>query len=164
VPDFAMRSTWTRCRPNCCRWSTRRSSRPRPRCGFDHRRDRWGVAEGESPHPIRHERLHAMQFRGSPPPQVMDRRPVQPPDSSDRDCPPDTAGDRCLWHAGGTAGENDSARTWPLRLQLDCLVRPDLGDHRLVGKSPEGSRQPASATTDAKQPGNRGDHDLQLDY
>jgi hypothetical protein len=125
VPDFAMRSTWTRCRPNCCRWSTRRSSRPRPRCGFDHRRDRWGVAEGESPHPIRHERLHAMQFRGSPPPQVMDRRPVQPPDSSDRDCPPDTAGDRCLWHAGGTAGENDSARTWPLRLQLDCLVRPD---------------------------------------
>jgi hypothetical protein len=27
--------------------------------------------------------------------------------SSDRDCPLGTAGDRCLWHAGGTAGEHD---------------------------------------------------------
>jgi len=31
--------------------------------------------------------------------------------SSDRDCPVDTAHAHCLWHAGGTAGENDEART-----------------------------------------------------
>ena len=96
-----MRSTWTRCRPNCCRWSTRRSSRPRPRCGFDHRRDRWGVAEGESPHPIRHERLHAMQFRPAPLPLVRGGRSAQRPSWSDRECPLVTAGDRCLWHVGG---------------------------------------------------------------
>ena len=29
----------------------------------------------------------------------------------DRDCPLDTARTRCLWHAGGTAGEHDDART-----------------------------------------------------
>jgi hypothetical protein len=73
-------------------------------------------------------------------------RPAQRSSSSDRECPLDTAGDRCLWHVGGTAGENDGARTWPLRLQLDCSVRPVLGDHRLVGKSPEGSRQPGGET------------------
>jgi hypothetical protein len=47
---------------------------------------------------------------------------------------------------GGTAGENDEARTWLLRLQLDCWVRPVLGYHRLMGKSPEGSRQPGEET------------------
>src|SRR5215213_6793715 len=69
-----------------------------------------------------------MQFRAPPPPQVRDRRPVQRPASSDRDCPLDTARDRCLWHAGGTPIENDGARTWPLRLQLYCWARPILGD------------------------------------
>jgi hypothetical protein len=86
--------------------------------------------------------LHAMQFRAPPPPQVRDRRPAQRPPSSDRDCPLDTAGDRCLWHAGGTAGENVDASTERLLLPLSQAVRPVLGDHRLVGKSPEGSRQP----------------------
>ena len=43
-------------------------------------------------------------------------RPAQRPSPSDRDCPLDTARDRCLWHAGGTAGENDDARTWRRRL------------------------------------------------
>jgi hypothetical protein len=81
-----------------------------------------------------HDPLHAMQFRAPPPPQVRDRRPAQRPASSDRDCPLDTACDRCLWHVGGTAGENDGARTWPLWLQLYCWVRPVLADHRLVGK------------------------------
>ena len=36
-----------------------------------------------------------------------DGRPGQRPSLSDRDCPLRTAGDRCLWHAGGTAGENN---------------------------------------------------------
>ena len=75
-----------------------------------------------------------MQFRAAPPPQVWDRRPAQRPASSDRECPLDTARDRCLWHVGGTTGENDGARTWPQWLQLYCWVRPVLGDHRLVGK------------------------------
>jgi hypothetical protein len=42
---------------------------------------------------------------------------------------------------GGTAGEKDDALTWRRRLQLGPRVRPVLSDHRLVGKSPEGSRQ-----------------------
>jgi hypothetical protein len=98
-----------------------------------------------SPSDPGHDHLHAMQFR-APPPQIRDRRPAQPPASSDRDCPLDTAVVCCLWHVGGTTGENDGARTWPLWLQLYCWVRPVLGDHRLVGKSPRarGSRRTAS--------------------
>jgi hypothetical protein len=60
--------------------------------------------------------LHAMQFRAPPPPQVSGVRPCPAAFPSDRDYPPDTAGDRSLWHAGGTAGENDDARTRRRRL------------------------------------------------
>jgi hypothetical protein len=35
APDFAMRWTWTRSRPSCWPWSTRRCSRPMSRAGFD---------------------------------------------------------------------------------------------------------------------------------
>jgi hypothetical protein len=48
-----------------------------------------------------------MQFRAAALPQVSAERPAQRPPPSDRDCPWDTARDRCLWHAGGTAGEHD---------------------------------------------------------
>jgi hypothetical protein len=48
---------------------------------------------------------------------------------SDRDCSPDTARDRCLWHVCGTAGTNDDARTWQRRLQRGRMVRPVAGDH-----------------------------------
>jgi hypothetical protein len=51
-----------------------------------------------------------MQFRASPPPQVSRARPAQRPSPSDREYPLDTAGDRCLWHVGGTAGEDDLAQ------------------------------------------------------
>jgi hypothetical protein len=45
---------------------------------------------------------------------------------SDRDYPLYTAGARCLWHVGGTAGENDDARTWRQRLPArpEGEVRP----------------------------------------
>jgi hypothetical protein len=43
---------------------------------------------------------------------------------------------------GGTGGENGGVRVRPLRLQLDYRVRPILVDHRIVAKSPKGSRQP----------------------
>lgn len=43
-------------------------------------------------------------FGPPPPPQVRDVRPAYWRLCSDRDCPLDTADDRCLWHAGGTAG------------------------------------------------------------
>jgi hypothetical protein len=46
--------------------------------------------------------LHAMQFRPAPLPLVRGVQPAQRPSWSDRGCPLDTAGDRCLWHAGGT--------------------------------------------------------------
>jgi hypothetical protein len=38
--------------------------------------------------------------------------------SSDRDCPWDTVGDRCLWHAGGTAGEHEKGVGCRRRLQI----------------------------------------------
>jgi hypothetical protein len=59
---------------------------------------------------IRLDLLHAMQFRPPPPPQVRELALSPRSSSSDRECPLDTAGDRCLWHAGGTAGKDDDAR------------------------------------------------------
>jgi hypothetical protein len=55
-----------------------------------------------------------------------------------RGCPLGTAQDRCEWHACGTASEDDPRILWRRWLRLDRRVRPVLGDHRLVGKSPEG--------------------------
>src|SRR5215207_5641020 len=65
-----------------------------------------------------------MQFRPPPPPQVRARARSPTVFSSDRGCPLDTAGVRCLWHVGGTAGENDDAGTWRQQLQLGQWVRP----------------------------------------
>jgi hypothetical protein len=87
------------------------------------------------------ERLHAMQFRAAQVVQVSDMCPAPRPSRSDRDCPLDTAGDRCLWHAGGTAGENNVLAPGGAGSEVACRVRPVLGDYRLVGKSSEGSRQ-----------------------
>jgi hypothetical protein len=84
--------------------------------------------------------LHAMQFRPAPPPQVNGPRPVQQSCLSDRDCPLHTARDRCLWHAGGTTGENDDAGTWRQQFLLGQWVRLVSGDYRLVGKG----RRPAA--------------------
>jgi len=93
-----------------------------------------------------------MQFRPAPPPQVRDVRPAHRPPRIDRDCPLHTAGDRCLWHAGGTAGENDEARTWRGRLPARPEVGTVRGDDCLVGEPrrrrgrrlPLGCEQPSS--------------------
>jgi hypothetical protein len=82
--------------------------------------------------------LHAMQCRAATASQVRSKQAVQRSSPSYRDCPLDTAGDRCLWHAGGTVGENDDARTWRRRLP----VQPEGGARPRVtpaswGKSPE---------------------------
>jgi hypothetical protein len=82
-----------------------------------------------------------MQFPALSLPQVSGVHPAQQPSPSDRDCPLDTAGDRGLWHAGGTAGENEAARTDGNGSQLVCRVRPVIGRHCLVGKRPEDVRQ-----------------------
>jgi hypothetical protein len=87
-----------------------------------------------------------MQSRVAPLLQVSGQRPAQRPSRSDRECPLDTAGDRCSWHVGGTAGENDDAPLGDNGYQLLQRVRPVLGDHHLVGTSPEGSRQPDGET------------------
>ena len=59
-----------------------------------------------------------MHFLGLIDAQVRSDYPAQRLSRIDRGCPVDTAGDRCLWHVGGTApGENDEARTWRRRLQ-----------------------------------------------
>ena len=55
--------------------------------------------------------------------------PASRPSRSDRECPLHTARDRCLWHVGGTASENEMAPTWRRRLQLG------LGGGRL-GRAP----------------------------
>src|SRR5829696_1053289 len=67
-----------------------------------------------------------------PHPRSGTSRPAQRPPSIDRDCPLDTARDRCLWHAGGTAGEDDDAS-------------PD-GD----GSSSARGGDPAPVTTDSQ--------------
>jgi hypothetical protein len=105
--------------------------------------------------------LYAMQFRAASLPQVRGGRPAQPPSRSDRDCPPDTARACCLWHAGGTAGENASLARAGNGSQLVGRIRPvPRVTDRLVGKSPKGSRQPVkrfnlhcpSPSYEARQP------------
>jgi hypothetical protein len=84
-----------------------------------------------------------MQFRAPPPPQVSGVRPASRPSRSDRDCPPDTAGDRCLWHAGGTAGDNDDrSQLVTTGFQLVRRVRPILG---LLPLSTRGTATASSA-------------------
>jgi hypothetical protein len=50
--------------------------------------------------------------------------PVQPPSPSDRECPLHTARDRCLWHVGGAAGENDHLARGGNGSQLGQKVSP----------------------------------------
>jgi hypothetical protein len=88
-----------------------------------------------------------MQFRTVPMVQVSAACPAQRPPRSDRDLPLRTARDRCLWHAGGTAGDNDDARTWRRRLQLGQRVRPVLGDPPPRGSSLPRRLAPAAAYT-----------------
>jgi hypothetical protein len=61
-----------------------------------------------------------------PRPRLRAGRSAQRSTASDRDCPLDTARARPLWHAGGTAGENNDARTWRQRLpaQPEGQARP----------------------------------------
>jgi hypothetical protein len=88
-----------------------------------------------------------MQFLGRWVAQVRSSQPAQRSCRIDRDCPLDTARARCLWHADGTAGENNAApQPYGDGSQLDRRVRPVLGDHRPAGKCPEGSRQPGGET------------------
>jgi hypothetical protein len=83
-----------------------------------------------------------MQFRAPPPPQVSGARPAQQPCPSDRDYPLDTAGDRCLWHGGGTPGEHEPGSVVPASAQL----RTERGHFRVMtwladGRQACGSRQ-----------------------
>jgi hypothetical protein len=71
--------------------------------------------------------LHAMQFRAPPLPQVSGVRSVQLPSPSDREYPLDTAGDRCLWHAGGTADENHPS----LSYERHASTYPSILDSKL---------------------------------
>jgi hypothetical protein len=53
--------------------------------------------------------LHVSSVGLLPHPRSASRSLAQRPPPSDRECPLDTAGDRCLWHAGGTPGETTMA-------------------------------------------------------
>jgi hypothetical protein len=69
-----------------------------------------------------------------------------------RGCPMGTDQDRCEWHVSGTAGQDDARAPWRRWLHLDWRVRPVFGDHRLVGKRPEGSQQPGGETRTPQRP------------
>jgi hypothetical protein len=64
--------------------------------------------------------------------------PAEPPRWSDRDCPLVTAGDRCLWHVGGTAGENGDDAPGSNGSQPSPRVRPVLGDQVHRWQEPRG--------------------------
>ena len=87
------------------------------------------------------DRLHAMQFRATSISQVRGERAVQRSFPSDRDCPLDTARYRSLWHAGGTGGENDVARTWRRRLPPRVSGETGPGDRTASLTSREAARQ-----------------------
>jgi hypothetical protein len=78
-----------------------------------------------------------MQFLGRWVAQVRSSQPAQRSYRIYRDCPLDIARARCLWHAGGTAGENDVVRTWRRRLPA-C---------------PEGNTRPWRRTASWAEPG-----------
>jgi hypothetical protein len=80
-----------------------------------------------------------MQFRPPPPPQVKAPHPAQRAPWSDRGCPLDTAGDRCLWHAGGTVREHeDGFQLWAMA-PVGPQARPALYD-RLPHSQPRRRR------------------------
>jgi hypothetical protein len=60
---------------------------------------------------------------------------------SDRGCPPDTALVRLMWHASGTAGENERLAPEGDGFQCDRWVRPVLAYRLPRSKSQEGLRQ-----------------------
>ena len=82
--------------------------------------------------------LHAMQFRPALAAQVRRVQPAQRLSPSDRDCPLDTARDRCLWHAGGTAGENDDRATGarPVTWAIGCAGRSGDPDSKPCPRLP----------------------------
>jgi hypothetical protein len=65
--------------------------------------------------------------------------PVQRPPRSDRDCPVDTDGDRCLWHAGGAAVRTMWLAPGGEGSPLAGQVRLVPGDDGLVGKPGSGA-------------------------
>jgi hypothetical protein len=75
--------------------------------------------------PLRHPRSQAV-------------RPAHRPSPSDRGCPLDTVGDRCLWHAGGTAGQNDAFPAGGDGSQFDRRARSVFGDPSPRGQEPGG--------------------------
>src|SRR5215213_355389 len=85
--------------------------------------------------------LDAMQFLGRWIAQVRSGQPAQRSFRIDRDCPPDTARARSLWHEGGTAGEDDVAQSAEPMAPLSRRARPVLGHHCVVGKPLQTARQ-----------------------
>jgi hypothetical protein len=70
----------------------------------------------------------------------QDVRPAHRPPRSDRGCPLDTAGARCLWHVGGTAGEHEVPCPWK----------------RWLPPQPEGEARPRWPPPRGQEPGGLG--------
>jgi hypothetical protein len=131
VAAFSVRlrdeSTWTRSRPSCWPRSTRRCSRPRRRCGSGNRRrrDDWAMT------PCMPCSFGPLRF-----PRSGVIRPGRRSMRSDRDYPLRTAGDRCLWHVGGTTGGYDHDALVTATAPAVRRVRLVLGDVPPCGQEP----------------------------
>ena len=61
---------------------------------------------------------------------------------SDRGCPLRTVIDRPMWHAGGTAGEDDVSSAWPRWAPAWAMGEVHPGDPQPeIGKPPKAARQ-----------------------
>ena len=92
-----------------------------------------------------------MQFRPAPLPLVRGEWSAQRPSWSDRECPLVTAGDRCLWHAGGTAGQNDGFPAGGDGSPLAGRVRPPRVTTVSLA-SCEAARQPVAGRITSVEP------------
>jgi hypothetical protein len=109
APGCGTRSTWTPSRPSCWRWLTGRCSRQGLPSGSDPRHKPGRLVKDTEAHAgrTRLDPLHAMQFRAVSMIQVSGPAPSV---TAVSESPWLTAGYRwyrCLWHASGTAGEDE---------------------------------------------------------
>jgi hypothetical protein len=70
-------------------------------------------------------------------------------DGVDRGCPSDTELVRLMWHAGGTASEEDAVRSPMAMASALPRVRPILGDHLPALLASDNKRTAASVREDS---------------
>jgi hypothetical protein len=100
----------------------------------------------------RHDSLLARPDRAGSPPATVENGAGQEGHGVVRGCLLGTGQDCCEWHASGTAGEDDDRSHVAATAPNSAGGEAVLGDHRLVGKSPKGSRQPGLGDLNSAPP------------